>query len=236
MTRATNARLAGSTYLFYIAVAFPGMMLFARAANADGIGAKLASIGQHAADVRVTIVLSLLSCFSALVLAVTLYAVTRDEDEDLAMLALTCRVGEGVIGAISILAKLGLLWLATANAGSGAADATGAFALGKFLLKMHSWSIAISATFFAVGSMLFCYLFLRGRMIPVSLAWLGVVASIVIVVALPLQLTGLLTGPVTSYIWLPMLVFEPALGLWLIIKGAVMPMTHGERQNDKAHR
>src|SRR2546423_8866310 len=115
MTRKTNSRIAGFTYLFYIAVAFPSMVLFDRATSGEGMAAKLASMAQHATDVRVAVVLSLLGCFSALVLAVTLYAITREQDSDLAMLALTCRVAEGVTGAVSIPATLGLLWLATAT-------------------------------------------------------------------------------------------------------------------------
>ena len=219
MTRTTNARIAGFTFLFYIAVAFPGMVLFGRATSGDGIAAKFASIAQHATDMRVAVVLSLLGCFSALVLAVTLYAITREVDADLAMLALTCRVAEGVISGISIPETLGLLWLATAT-GANAPDPGAAQALGAYLLK---GDMAVTATFFAVGSTLFSYLFLRGRMIPVALAWLGVLASVLLVVLLPAQLAGFLKGPVTFYIFMPMLVFEVALALWLIIKGVAAP-------------
>jgi len=219
MTRTTNARIAGFTFLFYIAVAFPSMVLFGRATSGEGIAAKFASIAQHATDVRVAVVLSLLGCFSALVLAVTLYAITREVDADLAMLALTCRVAEGVISGISIPETLGLLWLATAT-GANAPDPGAAQALGAYLLK---GDMAVTATFFAVGSTLFSYLFLRGRMIPVALAWLGVLASVLLVVLLPAQLAGFLKGPVTFYIFMPMLVFEVALALWLIIKGVAAP-------------
>ncbi len=221
MTRTTNARIAGFTFLFYIAVAFPGMVLFGRATSGDGIAAKFASIAQHATDVRVAVVLSLLGCFSALVLAVTLYAITREVDADLAMLALTCRVAEGVISGISIPETLGLLWLATAT-GANAPDPGAAQALGAYLLK---GDMAVTATFFAVGSTLFSYLFLRGRMIPVALAWLGVLASVLLVVALPLQIAGVLRGSITQLMYLPMLAFEVPLGFWLLIKGVAMPAT-----------
>ena len=83
MTRTTNARIAGFTFLLYIAAGVTGMVLFGRAASGEGIAAKLVSIGQHATDVRVSVVLSLLTCFAALVLAVTLYGITRDEDHSL---------------------------------------------------------------------------------------------------------------------------------------------------------
>jgi len=219
MTRTTNARIAGSTFLFYIAVGISSAVLFGRATSGEGVAAKLAGIAQHASNVRITVVLDLLCCFSALVLAVTLYAITREEDPDLAMLALTCRVGEGVIGAVGILSTLGLLWLATA-AGANAPDTAAAHALGAFLLRGN---VALTATFFAVGSTLFSYLLLRGRMIPIPLAWLGVVASVLLVVGLPLQLAGFLRGPVTSIMWLPMLAFEVPLALWLLIKGVAMP-------------
>jgi len=79
MTRTTNARIAGFTYLFYIAAGISSMVLFGRAASGEGIAVKLAGIAQHATDVRVVFVLSLLTCFAALVLAVTLRATSGQE-------------------------------------------------------------------------------------------------------------------------------------------------------------
>ena len=215
-SRQFYARLAGFTFLFYIAAGITSVVLFNRGTSAVGTAAILARVAEHASDVRVTILLELLECFSALVLAVALYGITRDEDHELAMLALACRVGEGVLGAIGIPNTLGLLWLATAGAGAGAPDVATANALGTFSL-MPAQSAMIGAPFFAVGSTIFSYLLLRGRMVPVPLAWLGVLASVLLVVALPLQLAGFLKG--TWYVWMPMLVFEVALALWLLIKG-----------------
>jgi len=117
MTSATNARIAGSTYLLYIAAGVAELVLFGRATNAESMVAKLERIAQNASDVHMAAVLGLLTCFAALVLGVTLYAVTRVEDEDLAILALSCRVGEGILNALGPLTVLGLLWLATADMG-----------------------------------------------------------------------------------------------------------------------
>jgi hypothetical protein len=76
---------------------------------------------------------------------------------------------------------------------------------------------------FAFGSTIFSWLFLRGRMIPRSLAWLGVAASVLLVVLLPLELAGVVSGPITMIMWLPMAAFEIPLGLWLLIKGVAPP-------------
>jgi len=222
MNRTTNARIAGFALLFYIAVGVANIVLFGGATGAEGTAAKLASIAQHATDVRVSVVLGLLTSFVALVLAIALYAITREQDRFLAMVAMTCRVGEGVIGGIYIPTTLGLLSLAT-TAGANAPDTAAVYALGSFLLTARAWNPIIAATFFAVGSMLFAWLLLRGRMVPVALAWLGVLASVLWVVGLPLQLVGILPDSVTQLMYLPMAAFEIPLALWLIIKGVGMP-------------
>lgn len=82
-----------------------------------------------------------------------------------------------------------------------------------------------SAAFFAVGSLFFSILLLRGRVIPTALAWLGVIASVLLTALLPMQLGGLFggtmswSGMVTWIIWMPMLIYEIGLALWFIVKG-----------------
>jgi len=221
-SRQLFARLAGATFIVYMAAGSTVVLLMNRATSAEGTAATLARIAEHASDVRVAILLELLECFSALVLAVTLFGITRDVNHELAMLALVCRVGEGVLGAIGIPKTMGLLWLATAAAAAGAPDVATASTLGAFFLVPVQGAI-VGAPFFAVGSLIFSWLLLRGRMVPVLLAWLGVLASILLVVGLPLQLADFLNGPMTGYMWLPMIAFQVPLGLWLLIKGVASP-------------
>jgi hypothetical protein len=166
MTAQANARLAGVTFLLYLAGGIAAMVLAGRA--------------------DLTSVLSVFTSFCALVLGVTLWAITREVDRDLATMALACRVIEAVPGHGEI--------------------------------------------YFAVGSMLFSWLLLRGRIIPATLAWVGVVASSFLVVLIPLQLAGHFGGarawssPLTWFLWLPMLVFEIALALWFLTNGVAMPV------------
>jgi hypothetical protein len=218
MTRKTNARLAGFMFLFYIACAFPQMILFERASSGDSVSARLASIAQHTPLIRWAIVLSLITFVDAFVLAVSLYGLTRDDDNELAVLALCCRIGEGVLGAIPI-ESLGLLWLATEATKATAMDAASANALAALLFKTGGWTTLSAATLFAVGSTIFAYLFLRARSIPIWLAWLGVIGSLLLVISLPLQMAGFFVGPATNYVWIPIAVFEVVLGFWLLIKG-----------------
>jgi uncharacterized protein DUF4386 len=223
MTRTTSARIAGFTFLFYSAIGICGDLLMRHVFGVEGNAPTLARFGEYAADVRIDVLIKVLEVFSALVLAVTLYGITRDEDHELAMLAMVCRVAEGVFLALSIPSYLGLVWLAKAGVGPGALDSSTTNALRTFML-MPVPSVPLSTIFFAVGSTVFSYLFLRGRIVPVAIAWMGVFASGLLAVVLPLQLAGIPTGPLHGYYqWLPALVSQTALALWLLVKGVALP-------------
>lgn len=223
MTRTTNARLAGFTFLFYIAVGITQLVLSSGTASAEGPAARLALIARHAPQIKITILLSLVICVTALTLAAALYGLTRDVDRELAVLALSFRVGEGILAALGTLGTLGLLWLATGGAGRGGSDAAAANALASFLMEVRGWNTTLTATLFAVGSALFAWLLVRGQRIPAPLAWLGVAASLLLVVGLPLQLVDALDASVVQLLWIPMALFEIPLGFWFLIKGAGDP-------------
>jgi Domain of unknown function (DUF4386) len=161
MTVATNARLAGIAYLAYIAFGIGGMAIGTPAAGA---------------------VSGVMTSFCALLLGVTLYAITREQDRDLAMIAMLCRVLEAAPGQGEI--------------------------------------------FFAVGNAIFCWLLLKGRMIPAALAMIGLVSSAALSLLVLLQTGGLFGGrmvwssPVTWFVWLPVLIFELTFAFYLLSKPA----------------
>ena len=130
---------------------------------------------------------------------------------------------EGALIVVPTLATLGLLSLATAertDPGTG-----GGYALAEFLVKVQDWNVIVAATFFAVGSTLFTWLLLRSRAIPASLAWFGLLASVLLVIGLPMRLVGMLEGASAAWLlWIPMGIFEIVLGLWLLIKGVAAPL------------
>lgn len=44
------------------------------------------------------------------------------------------------------------------------------------------------------------------------------VASVILVVELPLDLVDVVRGPLTNWVWLPMFFFEVPLGVWLMAR------------------
>ena len=96
-------------------------------------------------------------------------------------------------------------------------EASTAAAIGGLLLKVPRWSTSFSAICFGVGSTLFSYLFLKARSIPVPLAWLGILSSILVEVGAPSELVGLMTA---RWFRMPILPFELALAFWLLSMAA----------------
>jgi len=146
------------------------MALAPRSTVGETIAARIVSIAQHPLQIRLAITCGLLQTVCALLLAVTLYSLTREEDSDLALLATICRVAEGLIGVLASRSPVGLLRLTTLHGTSTLPSAT-IEALGACFLLAPAGNIG--AIFFAFGSVLFSWLFLRGRIIPIPLGWLG---------------------------------------------------------------
>src|SRR5215472_1696156 len=109
-----------------------------------------------------------------------------------------------------------LIQKATGTDGN-APDSVTSHALGALFLSSGGLGV-VGALFFAMGSAIFSWLLLRGRMIPTVLAWLGVAASVLWIIGLPLQLVGILRGP-AIWLYIPMAAFEVPFALWLLIKG-----------------
>ena len=166
---------------------------------------------------RIDILIKLLEALSALVLAVTLYGITRDEDHELAMLGMVCRVAEGVLGTLSIPSYLGLVWLAKAAVGPDALDMSTTNALRTFLLmpgaertpryglfRRGEFDLFLSPPARTDGA---CLNRMAGR-VRVGPARGGAAPA-----SSPVSPQGRLTG---YYQWLPALVFQVALALWLL--------------------
>ena len=215
MTLRANARLAGLTFLVYFITGMAGLALFGQVAAGTDTTAKLMSIAQHASLARATVLVLWLEFLCAVVLGVTLHALTRDQDRNLALLGMACRLTEGAILAVAAGNRLHLVAAATASTAAGP-DGVAARALGASLMSGGGGTAEFC---FTAGSLIFASLFLRARSIPVWLAWLGVLASILWLVVLPLEMLEFLHGPVIYALGIPLVVFEVVLALWLLIKG-----------------
>lgn len=213
MTLRNDARLAGVLYISYIGLNISSAILLGRAAGGADIAQRLAHIQQMTAEVRVTLLLDLLQILCAVGLAATLYRLTSGVDQTVAMIAMLFRAGEGLLGTSYIGGQVELLRLAAAAPDHAASAAL----FGNYIFNRPD--MEFTEFCFVVGGFLFAYLFLRGRLIPSSLAWIGVISIGAQALCVPLQIAGFLQEPVVDWIWLLIMFYEIPLGLWLIARG-----------------
>jgi hypothetical protein len=211
-------RVAGFAFLFLIAVDLASGVLWGGVRTANGISDTLVSISESSASIRLSLVLSVIASITTLVLAAMLYAIVAEQDRNLAILALSCRAVEAGLAAVGMLDTLVLLSVSRGYPN----DASSVRVLADVLLDVRWMSTNIGAMFFSVGSTLFCYLLLKARSIPVPLATIGLVGSLIILVGIPIQtaLSHRTFAGASAVIWVPVAVFEISTGVWLLVKGA----------------
>lgn len=213
MTLRNDARLAGVIYLAYTVFAMASAIIYGNAVAGADMLQRLSNMTHMLTEVRVTVLLDLLQVLCALGLAVTLYRLTSGVDKTLAMIAMLFRAGEGLLGTSAITSKLQLMQLAT-TAQDHAANAT---LLGGYVFNKPD--TVFSEFCFVIGGTLFAYLFLRGKLIPLLLAWIGVITIGAQAVCVSLQIAGFLSESVVDKIWFLIMIYEIPLGIWLIVKG-----------------
>ena len=220
MTQRLEAKLAGWAYLSYIVFAMSSSILSAKTTAGNDVSQTLVNLARMIVTARITVLLDLLQILCALVLAVTLYRLVQAIDPTLSLLAMLFRVGEGLLGCLPLLSKLELMRLATAPA-VDVAHTSAFLSLADSI--MHRPDEGFSEFCFIVGGFLFACLFLRGRLIPRWLAWIGVITIGLQLVCVPLHIASMIPGSIVNALWLPILLYEVPLGIWLIAKGVENP-------------
>lgn len=151
-------------------------------------------------------------------LSVSLYIVLKTVDRHLAQLALLWRLGEAIIGGgVTVVGSLVPLLLLHREAAFEAEQLQGL--VGVFL-DVREAGLDVVLVFMGMGGVLFCYLFLRSRLIPRALAAWGVLAYLsMLVLGLASILWPDLPDAVRTALYVPGGLCEVVLGLWLIVKG-----------------
>ena len=216
MTHRSDSRLAGYAYLSYVVFTMTSSILYGKATAGENDSQSLASLVRLISQARITVLLDLLQIVCAVVLAVTLYRLVSRVNPTIALLAMFFRLGEGLLGSFPLLSKLELMRLAM-NPSTASANASSVLSLASEIL--HRPDDGFSQFCFVVGGFMFAYLFLRGRLIPRWLGWIGALTIGMQLICVPLHIAMMIPGSVVDMLWMPILLYEVPLGIWLIVKG-----------------
>jgi len=149
-------------------------------------------------------------------IGVLLLPILRRHSPTTAYAYLSARIVEAVLLATGVVFLLLLVPLADAHAAGGGADAATLEALAEVAIRGNDLGYQVGMLALGVGSLPFCSLLYRTRLVPPLLAAWGFLGYVVLAAGAALELLGVAVGVVT---FVPGGLFELAFGVWLVGKG-----------------
>lgn len=214
----STPRYLGAAFLF-VFVASVLTQVPTAAAPQRNISEILTNVSENVPLLRLSILGELANSLGILVLAALLYVVLRKQNKTIALVALGWWWAEALMLAVSKIGTYALIPLSREFVAAGAPQASYYQALADFLYYgVDRQGYQIHVLFFGVGAILWYYLFYRSRYIPRALSIWGVAS----VALLDMNTVLVLYDPSIgnqSILMAPYVLFEPVIGLWLLIKG-----------------
>lgn len=149
-------------------------------------------------------------------IGVVIFHLLRKYNETIAIGYVATRIFDGVGVMLGGIAALSLLALSRQMVQVGAEGAPYALTLGNLIVAGSDTMFIVTMMALGLGSMPFCYLLYRTRLVPRPLAALGFAGYVALLVGSGLELAGL---NLQMLHYVPGGLFELILPLWLIVKG-----------------
>jgi hypothetical protein len=163
---------------------------------------------------RASIVVAMFTAIGIAILGALLYVVLHKQNTIIALVALGLYLIEAAILAASRIEAFSLLRISQESviAGHPAYLQT----LGNLFYESADFGDWLHILPFALGAILFYYLFFKSRYIPRALSLFGLIAASLALIGIPFLLLGY---DIPMLVFLPNLVFELTIGVWLMVKG-----------------
>jgi hypothetical protein len=210
-------RLLGAAFLFVFAASLVSTQMISSVVGPGSMSDMLVSVSDKAAQMRLSVLLGLLTSIGIVVLAVMFYVCTRRENEILALVGLGWWLAEAITLAVSKLGALALIPLSSDFVEAGAPEASHFQTLGDFLyFGLLKQGDDIHMLFYSFGGILWFYLLYRSRLIPRLLSGPGLAIEIFGLVGMVLLFA---TGDAYMLLFYPIGLLELVVGVWLVVKG-----------------
>ncbi|NDJ76421.1 MAG: DUF4386 domain-containing protein [Chloroflexi bacterium] len=210
-------RLLGAAFLLVILTSLASGILHSSAVESEDIADILVEIEDNEALYRISIVAELANAAAILVLAMLLYTVLNGQNKIIARVALGWWLAEGITLAVSKLGAFALIPLSQDFVSAGTPDGAYFQAVGEALYEgLDRKGYTLHMLFYCLGGIGWYYLFFQSRFVPRPIAILGLVAAPVGLVGIVAEMLG---TDVSIAVYLPIGVFELAIGFWLLFRG-----------------
>lgn len=221
----TSGRLAprflGAAYLIVIATSLSAGILLSSATGSGSISDKMAGISANATAVRLSNLIEMGTTLGVVVMAVLLYRVLSGQNKDLALLALGLWLTEALMVPLARVGTSALIPLSRDFVAAGAPANSYYQTLGDFLYTgVYKLAYTFHMLFYCIGGLVWYGLFFRSRLVPRVISGYGFAAVSVSLGGIAAELLGF---SVPMVVYVTILPFELAIGLWLVVRGIREP-------------
>ncbi len=219
-TTRRTAIIAGVLFIVATVASLMGTSVLGSILDGPDYLAKLAANGNQ---VTTGALLAILAAVTSASIAISLYPVLKKHNEALALGAVGFRLIESVFYLVDVLGLLVLWELSREFVNAGMPATSGLQSLGNLIVIMRDRAgFVIAVVAFALGAMMYYYVFYRSKLIPRWLSGWGMIAAALILLEALLTMLGgrpFTASGVTLLLVLPIALQEMVLAMWLIVKG-----------------
>ena len=182
----------------------------------DNISETMINFSDNPTMVQTSIIGYLIEAAAIVLLSVLLYTNLKRQNRIIALWAFGLWIIEAVAITIRQINTFSLLYTAQEFVKAGAPNSSYFQTIGSLFYKLMHFSYDTQMVVYCIGGILFYYLFLKSKYVPKMLAIFGIVVASLGFVG---ELFTIFGYDVPLYVFLPILPFELAIGVWLMVKG-----------------
>lgn len=212
-THQLPVRITGALFLIPLLAYGIGSNLISSLAAEPG---HLFSIAAARPQMMTAALLLVLNSLSVTSIAVLLYPLLKRYHPRTGLWYLAARMMEALILLVGLISLLLLFTLSTAYTKTNLADPTCADLFFQMATQGNFWAYQLAMIILGLGSIPFCHLLFKERLIPAWLSVLGLLGYLLLALGACLELFGYQVGILLS---LPGGLFEVIFGIWLMLKG-----------------
>ncbi len=215
------ARVAGLAYLLIIITSLLSMVFLDSKLTVKGDAvATVNNIMANELLFRIMTAYDLIMFTSVVILSLALYITLKPVSNNLALVALFWRMGEAILGGVTVLSSLIVLLLLNGENYSAVFESAQLQALVGLFLDVRWAAMTIVFVFLSLGSIVFSYLFFKSKYVPRILAAFGIFSfSLMLIWPFVNILLPKYAAIIQSVSLAPAILFEIIIGFWLLFKG-----------------
>lgn len=221
-------RIAGVGYLLTLIVpTLSAIFIYFKLIVPGNAALTTANILANESLFRVGIASDLIMSFNLIILSMALFTILKTVNKNLALFAALWKLAEGILVGVVTFSGIVSLLLINGKVHSSVLGTEQLHAIAGLILDSRLALFSIIIGFGGIGSTLFCYLFLKSKYIPGLLAAFGVLSYSLHIIHFFVFLLFPNYEVISQAICIPpSILFEIAIGLWLLVKGVNIQQTN----------